>query len=236
MKTYISIAFILFFSVLSTHAQKIIGFWEIKKVEVGGQIMTPIAKWTKINKDGSYQSGNGWLQNSEGAWTFDSKKKLFSPKETNGIIDEYGPFTVDIKGETMTWLREEDDRIVTVTLLKISELPKAPGDQLVGLWDLSKITKNGEEITETFDPNDTYYLFLRWDKICTERSSKGNRTTSYWFINPHKPELTLLPRDKGKPAESWKIKVDKTTLKMTGISSTNKNIEMDFTRRYEFPK
>ena len=236
MRTYISIACILLFSVLYTHAQKIVGFWEIKKVEVGGQLMTPIAKWTKINKDGSFQSGNGWLQNSEGTWTFDSKKKLFSPKETNGLIDEFGPFTVDIKDNTMTWLREEEDRIVTVTLVKIKQLPKAPADQLVGLWDLSTILKNGEDITSTFDPDNMYYLFLRWDKICTERSSKGQRTNGYWFVNSHKPEITLPPHNKEKPAESWEIKVGITTLKMIGISSTNENVQMDFKRRYEFPK
>ena len=37
---------------------------------MGEMELTPIAKWTQINSDGSYESGNGWLKNSEGQWTF----------------------------------------------------------------------------------------------------------------------------------------------------------------------
>ena len=75
---------LLIFNSLTVYAQDIVGFWEIKEVIVGGKIMTPVAKWSKINKDGSYQSGNGWLQNSEGTWKFDKKNNLYSPHRIYG--------------------------------------------------------------------------------------------------------------------------------------------------------
>lgn len=47
------------------------GLWEVTKVIVGQEEMTPVAKWTQINKDGTFETGNGWLQNGNGTWTFD---------------------------------------------------------------------------------------------------------------------------------------------------------------------
>ena len=127
---------LLFFHSSIAFTQDIIGLWEIKKVIVGGKTMTPVAKWTKINKDGSYQSGNGWLQNTEGKWTFNKKNNLYSTTETNGVKDEFGPFTVEVTTNKMTWLREEEGRIVTVSLEKIKKMPKSTSDELMGLWDL----------------------------------------------------------------------------------------------------
>jgi hypothetical protein len=34
-------------------AQSIVGFWEVKEVKVGPEIKTPVAKWTKVNEDGT---------------------------------------------------------------------------------------------------------------------------------------------------------------------------------------
>lgn len=227
---------LLFFHSSIVSTQDIIGFWEIKKVIVGGKTMTPIAKWTKINKDNTYQSGNGWLQNSIGTWEFNSNKNLYSPTETNGIKDQFGPFTVEVNTNKMTWLREEEGSIVTVTLEKISKLPKATADEIVGLWNLNTIIKNEKNITTTFDPKDKYYLFLRWDRIYMERTPQGNRTSGYWHMNGHRPEITLLNYDKNKSAETWQLEVSTTALKMIGISDTNKNTEMNFKRIDEFPK
>ncbi len=73
---------------ISVHAQ-VEGIWEIRKVTVGDQTMTPVSKWTRINSDFIYQSGNGWLQNSEGNWTFDKSLNQFLPIEKNGIVDDF---------------------------------------------------------------------------------------------------------------------------------------------------
>ena len=237
MKTKISlIAFLLVFNITNSIAQDIIGFWEIKKVEVGGKTMTPVAKWTKINKDGSYQSGNGWLQNSEGTWTYDKKSNLYSPVETNGLKDEFGPFTVEFKDNTMTWLRDEEGRIVTVSLEKIDKMPKSTADDLIGLWDLSDIIKNETSILDTYDPENKHYIYIGWDRIYRERTPQGKRSKGYWHINGHRPELTLLSHDKSKPAEIWKVEIITTELKMIGISDSNKGTKIKYQRIFEFPK
>ena len=76
MKTFYYLPFIkvnyllcLIFLLLITtpsKAQSITGLWGIDKVEVGIEELTPVAKWVRINENGTYQMGNGWLQNSEG--------------------------------------------------------------------------------------------------------------------------------------------------------------------------
>lgn len=236
MKTSLSLFVALLFTVFYVSAQSIAGFWEVSKVQVGGQTMTPVSKWTKINKDGTYQSGNGWLQNAEGTWTYDKLKKLFTPSETNGIKDEFGPFTVELNDDTMTWLREEEGMIVTVSLKKITKKPKATADLLVGLWDLTAVSKDGTATLETFDPDNMYYIFIRWDRLYMERTTEGTRTSGYWHIHGHKPEVTLLSHDKNKQAETWHVEVAEKELKMTGISDSNKGVEMTFIRLNEFPK
>ncbi len=54
-----SFLLLMVFLTSAAYAQSVAGFWEIKEVKVGRKLMTPVARWTRINKDGSYQSGNG---------------------------------------------------------------------------------------------------------------------------------------------------------------------------------
>ncbi len=236
MRTKITLLSLFLLTSTFLFAQDISGLWAIKKVLVGGQTMTPVAKWTNIQKDGSYQSGNGWLQNSEGTWTFDKKKKLYAPIETNGIKDEFGPFTVELNNDTMTWLREEEGMIVTVELVKINRIPQSTADQIVGLWDLKDATKNNTSIVNTIDPDNKHYIFIRWDRLYISRTSEGKRATGYWHIHGHKPEVTLLSHTKKNPAETWKVTVSADTLQMVGISDSNKGIEKIYKRIHQFPK
>ena len=66
-----------------SYSQSMVGLWEVVEVSVGNKKMTPIAKWMRINKDNTYESGNGWTQNSIGTWTFDEKKKEYSAVNKN---------------------------------------------------------------------------------------------------------------------------------------------------------
>lgn len=223
-------------SICLSEAQNIVGLWKINEVKVGTKKMTPVAKWTKINKDGTYQSGNGWLQNSEGNWTFDTKRNLYAPKEKNGIIDEFGPFTVEFTKKGMTWLREEEGIIVTVSLKRINKLPKATSDKLIGLWSLETYTKNGSDITNTFDPDKKHYIFIRWDRIYIDRTPKEKRSTGYWHIHGHKPEITFLPHSKDEKVKSWKVVVTEASLKLMGLSDSNKSTEKIYKRIHQFPK
>ena len=204
-------------------AQRPVGQWSVVEVKVGSKLRTPQARWTTISKDGTYQSGNGWLQNAEGHWTYDNNKKLLSFKETNGLIDNFGPFTVEFMDDRMRWLREEEGMIVEVTLKKIDTRPKGPADLVVGLWEL-----------ETEEELANQLLFIRWDRIYINRSKNG-RFTGYWHMHGHKPELTFLPHSNNEKVESWRIEATEKRLKLIGVSDSNKDQERNFTRRYQFP-
>ena len=220
----------------SCHAQTVIGFWEVTEVTVGKEVKTPVAKWTKINLDGSYQSGNGWLQNSEGTWNFENSTRSYTPAETNGIIDPYGPFKVSFKNQNMIWEREEDGSPVIVTLRKAAALPRSTADKLVGVWDLANLTKNNSSEIEEYDPDDKHYIFIRWDRIYVERTPTGSRATGFWHIDGHKPEVTFISHDESQKHERWHVEVKDQELKMTGISETNKNVEKVYRRIKDFPK
>ncbi|NGP75278.1 hypothetical protein G3570_01425 [Balneolaceae bacterium YR4-1] len=227
---------IFIFTLTQSRAQEITGFWEVTKVSMQGQTMTPVAKWTKINTDGTYQTGNGWLQNAVGTWTYDAASHTFSPEETNGITDEFGPFTVSFQNESMIWKRMEEGAEVTVELQQIEQLPMSTADQIKGLWDLSAITESGEDITSAFDPNGLYYLFIRWDRIYQGRNPKGENMSGYWHINGHRPEITLLSHTRGKEPQSWRVVVSENELVLSGISDSNKNMVMTFNRIDQFPE
>ena len=211
------------------------GFWEITKVSVGDQEMTPVAKWTRINNDGTYQSGNGWLQNSVGTWDYDNKSRVFSPKETNGILESYGGFKVDQEGNNMTWQREEDGMQVTVSLKRIEELPMSPADHAVGLWDLTSASKNGADIQSQIDPDDNYNIHMRWSRLFVERSTAG-KGSGYWFIHAHRPELTMMSHDsENKPIQSWMISFENDQMIWTGNSDSNRGQVLRYSRIFEFP-
>lgn len=217
-------------------AQEITGFWEITHVSMQGQSMTPVAKWTKINKDGTYQSGNGWLQNAVGTWTYDEGTREFSPKEINGIEDSFGPFSVSFQNETMLWKRMEEGAEVTVELERIEQLPMATADRITGIWDLTSLTENEKDITATFDPDNRHYLFIRWDRIYQARNPQGEPESGYWHIHGHRPEITLLSHIQGREPQSWRVDVSDKELILTGISDSNKNRVMTYSRIYQFPE
>lgn len=231
------LAFIVFlFAFVRVQAQDITGLWEITKVEAGEQAMTPVAKWTRINADGTYQSGNGWLQNSAGTWIYDKESGEFLPTETLGLKDPFGAFKVSFSDEGMMWVRQEEGMNVVVHLERIEKLPMATGDKLVGLWGLEKAMEGEEEITGSFDPDNNHYRFIRWDRIYVERPRQGERQTGYWHIHGHKPELTLLAHSGDKDAESWRVDVNEKKLQLTGISDGNAGRKLIYRRLDEFPE
>jgi len=227
---------LLFILSTSLCAQPVVGFWEIKEVKVGTEVMTPVAKWTRIEAGGTYQSGNGWLQNSEGTWTYNEKQKAFLPKETNGLSDPFGAFQVSTNDGEMVWEREEEGMTVSIVFQSIEELPKAPADWLSGLWQLHEVTRNQEVVTAAFDPDNRHYIFFQWDRIYVAQTPAGERATGYWHINSHRPEITLLPHREGAAPESWKIAAADTELRMTGISDTNKGTGRVYRRIHQFPE
>lgn len=229
-------AFILLLLSFHTYAQKenIIGFWEVEKVAVGKKSMTPVAKWFKINPDGTYQAGNGWLQNGQGNWNYDTKNNIYSATDSLDIADEFDGFKVSFENGKMFWEREEEGMPVKVNLVPIEKLPMSPADYLKGLWDLVEITENEQSILDDFDREDKHKLFIRWDRIYINFGPEGEKITGYWHIHGHKPEITFLPHQEAEKPESWRIEVNHKELTMSGISDSNRTIKRKYVRRNAF--
>lgn len=237
-RKYILILIFLVFTPITLvigQQNQVAGFWGVENVQAGDQEMTPVAKWFRINEDATYQSGNGWLQNSEGTWKYDEQNHTYEPTTKNGLVDEFGAFSVQFKDDKMVWQRAEEGMNVTVTLSRIDELPKAPADLVHGLWDLEQVLENGNDITADFDNENRYYLFIRWDRLYTERTADGERTSGYWYMDAHHPEITLMSHQEGRQPETWNVNVNISNLVLTGLSDSNRDREIHFVRFKQFP-
>ena len=217
---------ILFF-MAQANSQSLYGLWEITRVQVGNETMTPVAKWTRIHEDGTYESGNGWLQNAEGTWVVDATNKTFTATQKNGLRDEFGGFEYSFSGkESMVWKRTEESMEVTVSLKRIKTLPQAPADKLVGVWILDPEHSKGTETRATSTP----YFFFRWDRIYRERTEEGQIQTGYWHMHGHRPHITILPHTTGQKAQSWEVSFKNDQLILQGLSDDNKTVELRFNR------
>lgn len=204
------------------------GLWLFTEVQVGEEAMTPVARWTRIHEDGTFESGNGWLKNSIGTWTYTDSTKAFLPIQTNGIKDEAGAFTVTFNDDEMIWERTEEGMPVIVHIKRISELPAAPADRIVGMWEL--------EDNQALDPEFPAYIFLRWDREYRQWSKDGQRSTGFWHMDGHRPNMTLMSHQQRSDPESWTIiQADDFRLILNGISDTNRDVKLSFRRYDRFP-
>lgn len=211
--------------------EKIIGFWEVTNVSIGHKTKTPVAKWIKINKDKSYQSGNGGLQHINGSWNYNLKDSIFNSVDSLGLKDEFGGFKVSFVDKNMFWEREEDGMLVKVTLTPTSKLPMSPADYLEGVWSLTEIIKDKQPILNHPDYTNRSKILIRWDRVYVNFNTKGEKSYGFWHIHGHKPQLTFLPRYEGGIPEKWEIQVNKTRLILVGISERNKGIQQQYLRK-----
>jgi len=86
------------------------------------------------------------LQNSEGNWTLDKQLNQFLPIGNNGIVDDFGPFGVEIVKDHMTWTRIGEGDEVVVQLERAEKIPKGPADNIQGLWDLKSPIRDEEKM------------------------------------------------------------------------------------------
>lgn len=196
----------------------VIGLWEVTSVKVGDKSMTPIAKWSRFNADGTYQSGNGWTQNDAGTFNYDEKKQVLVINSTYGIKDPAGAFQVRYDFNGMIWERIEEGMKVTVELKRIGTLPMSPADLLIGLWE-----KQGEE---------KEFLYIGPDKRFRLNTAEG-RKRGVWFVHPHRNELTLIPADDQSPYQSFDLKVEAEKLILKSGDSTATKSE--YIRLRQFP-
>ncbi|QCK16887.1 hypothetical protein [Mangrovivirga cuniculi] len=204
-------------AILSAQNSELIGLWEVNKVSVGDRDMTPIAKWSRINGDGTYQTGNGWLQNGAGLWSFNKEVSQLSFKDYYNPIDPFGPFAVEIKDDEMVWSRMEEDMKVKVYLTRIKDLPRSHADALIGRW---KATGENEESEN---------MFLRWDRVYVKRSDNGNKT-GYWIPHAHRAEVGFVSHDQSEPHKYYEIKINNDELTLTGVSDEVKGDVLTYIR------
>jgi len=216
---------ILIFSLLlslGAQAQKFLGLWEIAKVEVGGQEMTPQSKWIEFDSLG-FKGGNGLLQNGAGLYDWDTVANTLSLNDTLGFKDLYEPFQVFWQGDTMIWRRVEDGAAVKVICLSAEVIPFRNCDAAVGVWVPSE------------ESDSLSYLFLRWDRVYIEQYKDGRRFSGVWQAHAHRPELIFLPWDRKVKPRSYRIESglwEELILHSNDDSSEDRQV---FYRRRSFP-
>lgn len=201
------------------------GLWLITEVKVGNKKMTPDAKWSRFNEDGTQESGNGWFQHSYGSWELDEASKELSIITENGLDDPFGAFNVEEMGaEDMVWSRVEEGEDVRVVLERIERLPSTNRDRLIGLWEAIDFTGRDSLFGEEASKKD--YLFIRWDGKFVVESGIG-KTYGVYNVHAHKPEIELIPY--GSADRSfWKF----SFLKEGEIEITLLNREVDVKRTF----
>ena len=234
MKTKISIAVTLILLLISqlSFSQTFDGLWGVVSVHAGDRLVTPVAKWFLIEKDGVYKSGNGWTQNSVGTWTYDESTGQFAGHSTNDIKDEYGAFNLKLDQGKMIWDRMEDGMKVTVVLQQIAEIPAAPADLVQGLWKLTSVMKDDVNMTSTVDPQSKQFLHIRPDKRFRLRTSDNSGIRGFWHMNGHRPRLTLIHDDRSVDNLAFTVEIVDNQLMMR---QAEKGIVYTYQRIFEFP-
>lgn len=216
------------FAFSNAHAQPD-GLWVVQKVTVGGKTMTPVARWSRFQKNGEVVSGNGWVQHTVGRWSYNPKEASLSISAENGIKDEAGPFKIiALTATKMQWQRLEEGELVIVKLEKADVLPQTPGDQIQGLWLLNPSQQRKEPATSP-QP----YVLIRPDRRFNFRGFPSDFTYGIWHMDGHKPLLTLVANGK---EEQWQVEVQPTTMTWTKQGAEGQQEVLHYTRTDTFPK
>ncbi len=189
---------------VDTYSQ-VIGLWEVTKVIVDEEEMTPISKWSNFLENGSFTTGNGWLQNGDGTWEFDSESSEILVVTETGFKNQFGPFEVEMKGKNgMIWSRIEGADLVYVHYKRIEEIPKSPATLAIGLWMVTEVINDGKIVTESYKNEHAMGVFVRWDNLFQEITSEG-RVSGIWRVNAHRPVLDVLFYDGKRSLEYWDL-------------------------------
>ena len=204
MKSIISILCVLI--TYTSFSQSLLGLWTVDEVTVGNRVLTPVAKWFRINENGIVQSGNGWTQNNLATWTYDESKHYLLPKNMLRAPDPFGGFYVTLTDQKMIWKRIEEGDSVTVTLSRANELPMAPADSIQGNWVLQE--------TESSDSTTIKELNIRPDRLFNYTQSNDKRAFGYWHMDGHNPRFSLIDFDKDIADRVFRVSFDKNELIM----------------------
>lgn len=212
----------------------IIGLWEVTEVSYGGNKMTPMARWVRLNSDFSQESGNGWLQHSVGKWTLDPTTNLLHIENTNGLEDKI-PFKVSVNGENMRWERLEEGEELLVTLKRITKLPTSEANKLFGLWKFHTIKMDNKEVSDSLNPSSKAMLFLRWDHNYELRNYPKGEKYGIFKTHGHRQRMQMVM---DYNTEHPKIEFYNYTFKEDTLSleSTNKDFKLKLIRIHQFLK
>lgn len=209
-------------------ALKVDGLWKVNKVKIGSEEMTPIARWMQFNADSTQTSGNGWLQHSVGSWSLKNKNQL-KVNNSNGLIDEYEPFTIAIQENKMTWNREEEGQKVKVFLERIDDIPASNGNKLMGQWKLeSKIIADNKDVNSEIKS-----IYLSWDNRFIKQFVSGKKEYGIYKIHAHKPELQLVNYGDNPKFTFYKFSFEDDNLI---LQSSDKEEELVLSRIHKFLK
>ena len=211
--------------------QKIDGLWGIKNVKMDGTEMTPVARWMRFNADSTQSSGNGWLQHSVGNWSFNKNSKKLSVTNTNGIIDNAEPFTVQFDNKSMIWSRVEEGHPIEVTLERIDKLPTSPANKLYGLWKFDSVLEEGKEVLDSLNPTKNAMLFLRWDNTYELRNYPKGEKYGMFKTHGHRTQIDMVSYSKEPKYQFYEFGLDDNVLT---LKSTNSNKQIKLTRIHQF--
>lgn len=195
----------------------LLGYWLVEKVQVGPRNMTPDAKWICFKSGRSFIGGNGYLRNSAGRYSFDSTGAALQLFDSLSLQDPNGAFQLDYAADRMEWKRIEEGQEVKVFLKRIEELPTAMADQLKGLW-----LQEG-----------AFSLYLSWDRSYRKFLEDGSVEHGVWRNHPHRPELVLIPWDKKKTSQFYRI--EKSSFDQLQLTDLEREKTMNFERSRKFP-
>lgn len=211
---------------------QIYGLWEVTSVQVGSEALTPVARWTELTSDGSYASGNGWLQNGDGTWEFDEERNELLMTIKTGFEDSFGPFKVEmVSDDEMIWSREENGQMVIVKNKRIEEKPKHPATLAIGLWMVKQAMNGESDETERFTSEEFQGVFVRWDNLFQEITPNG-RISGMWRVDAHRPVIDILYYDGSKPLQYWSLEFDNENT----MTWTRDDLVIQFERLNAFPE
>ena len=208
------------------------GLWKVERVTMGEMSMTPIGRWIALAPDQTQVSGNGYLRHSNGVWKYNPADSTLLIEDYNGIDEGFGPFKVDYKTNNMSWTREENGEQINVILVRANDIPAAPSDSLVGLWDLATVIQNGKDVSMAVDSSNTAYLHLRWDRNFRQTFNKDS--DSYGVYQPHGHRTTVyFINNNSRDEYSYEFNDEDLILSLTNPEDT---VSYIFERSNEFPE
>jgi hypothetical protein len=222
----ILVVMVLFIAHFSSIGQDLTGLWQVEKVQVGDEKMTPIARWMRFDEDGTQESGNGWLKHSEGNYEFNAQDSTLKMVDINGTADNNPPFQVDVQEDQMTWTRIEGGQEVFVRLKPIDQLPASPANKLLGVWEINQSEGN-------LTGQDQGTFFIRWDNVFVYTHPSGEKKYGVYKCHGHKNEIELIYYGEDCRREWWAYAYEDEGLKLVQTKDENQFYVLN--RINEFP-